>query len=528
MMRWISVLPAALSGLSRCVAVLSVAGLVLVACAPNAEQLAPSSPDMPWTPKAEGEGPAFASLPTGQQEGQAVPADGSAPRFTIPANPELAQMADSPQVDTRRSYGLAELIDVAQRSSPTTRIAWEHARQAALGVGMVEATYLPLITASVFAGGFNMPLPNPVPIGARNVDISAEGVTPVVAFEWLIFDFGGRDAATQAAKQGSFAANVLFNAAHQQLILDVSTTYYRYGAAQSALRLARQSLANSNAVLAAVDARLANGRATTVELAQARQQVAQSKLRVVTAEGQVRDSYQAVLNAMGVNPTLSLKIREPKRRTLPTRVDDTAESMIQLALSRRPDVVASYAALKASEAGVQGAGAAYMPKVFVTGAVASNSYRYNVGDLPEFSDQFGASGVMVGATMPIYDGGLRAAQLRNAQSTAAAAKHTFHRTQNVAVSEIVVASNVLRTALESYRAAGALAQAANTTYDAALDAYKNGLGTVTVANEANTALLDARLTQTEAYTGSLIAAVNLAFLTGALTSRDDLGLDPGY
>lgn len=131
---------------------------------------------------------------------------------------------------------------------------------------------------------------------------------------------------------------------------------------------------------------------------------------------------------------------------------------------------------------------------------------------------------MLGATVPLYDAGLRAAQIRNAQSQAAAAEQTFRKTQNAAVSEIVVASNVLRTALESYRAAGALADAANTTYDAALDAYRNGLGTVTVATEANTALLDARLAQIEAHATALIAAVNLAFLTGSLTSRDNLGL----
>ncbi len=510
--------------------VVTTLGLMLAGCAPNALQLAPAAPDQPWAPAAEGEAPALASMPhsaSAKDQTAAMQDNGHPPDFSIPANPELAQLQQPTQVDTKRSYGLAELIDIAQRNSPDTRTAWEKARQAALAVGMVEATYLPLITANVLAGGLQTSVPNPVPIvGSRHIELTAQGTSPVVAFEWLVFDFGQRAAVAKAAKEGSFAANVLFNAAHQQLILGVATAYYRHGAAVSALRLARQSQGNSNAVLAAVEAQLANGRATTVELAQARQQVAQSRLRVVTAEGQVRDAYQGVLTAMGVNATLPIKIRETERRALPARVDDTAESMIQLALSRRPDVVASYAALKASKAGIAAAEAEFMPKVFLSGAAGYNDTRFGMGNLPTAREQYTSSGILLGATVPIYDAGLRAAQLKNAQSQAAAMEQTFRKTQNAAVSEIVVASNVLRTALESYRAAGALAQAANTTYDAALDAYKNGLGTVTVVNEANTALLDARLAQTEAHAVSLISAVNLAFLTGSLTSRDDIGL-PG-
>ncbi len=509
-----------------CVALVAVCS-VLGACAPNAIDLAPEAADQPWAPAQPGQEQASALLPQPGQarDDAAQPMDATRPPdFTIPANPELAQMTQAPQLDAKRSYGLAELIDIAQRSSPDTRIAWQQARQAALAVGMVEATYLPLITANVLAGGIETSVANPVPLGDRHIRLSAQGTSALVAFEWLVFDFGQRGAVAKAAREGSFAANVLFNAAHQRLILEVASAYYRHGAAVSGLRLARQSLVNSNAVLAAVDAQMANGRATTVELAQARQQVAQSKLKVVTAEGLVRDHYQALLTAMGVNATQTIRISEPARRGLPARVDNTAEEMIRLALSRRPDVVASYAALKASNAGVEAAQAEIMPKVFLSGAAGPNDTRYGVGNLPSSRERYNSGAIMLGATVPIYDAGLRAAQLKNAQSQAAAAEQTFRKTQNAAVSEIVVASNVLRTALESYRAAGSLAAAANTTYDAALEAYRNGIGTITVANEANTALLDARLAQTEAHAVALIAAVNLAFLTGSLTSRDNLGL----
>ncbi|MDT6941306.1 TolC family protein [Brucella pseudogrignonensis] len=124
--------------------------------------------------------------------------------------------------------------------------------------------------------------------------------------------------------------------------------------------------------------------------------------------------------------------------------------------------------------------------------------------------------------MPLFDGGFRAAQLKNAQSTQSAATETFRRVQLDAVAEIVLASNALRTALAANKAAGVLVQTSAVAFDAALEAYKNGLGTITIVNETNNALLDAKLAQTDAQAASRIAAANLAFFTGALTSSKSL------
>ena len=38
-------------------------------------------------------------------------------------------------INPRKAYNLAELIDIAERNNPETRVAWERARQAAAAVG---------------------------------------------------------------------------------------------------------------------------------------------------------------------------------------------------------------------------------------------------------------------------------------------------------------------------------------------------------------------------------------------------------
>ena len=485
--------------------------VTLAACSPNALNMAPPSAETPWTPNGSEKG-IWSMRMRPSQSGET---------FAVPANPELAVMPAPPDIDGGRTYELPELIDIAERYNPETRLAWEHARQAALAVGMVEATYLPMITANVIGGQQSVQSPLPVPLGTqRYLETTSSGVSSAIALQWLVFDFGQRAFVADAAKQVALAANVLFNGQHQKLIFDVTKAYYIYGASATREKIAQQTLKNSKAIQAAVDDRLLHGLATSVEAAQARQQVAQSQLRLVQAQGQQRDTYQALITAMGVNAMTQIRVADAGQRRLPDVPTAPLDAMVTLALSQRPDVVASYSAVQASKAGIKAAEVEFLPKVFVAGAVASGEGSFDVNGLSNIGQQATGTGVLIGATVPLFDGGLRVAQLKQAQSQAAAAENTFKQTQTLAVTEIVVARNALRTALESYKAARALATAAATTYDAAFEAYKHGVGTVTVATTADSGLLDARQAEADAHAAVLTSAANLAFVLGAMTSTE--------
>ncbi|MBO1076619.1 TolC family protein [Roseomonas marmotae] len=491
----------------RCRGAFLCLALALAACAEDAVKLTSPGPETPWRPAGH--------------ESQAWNGGGGKKDFGIPPDPALAVLPARPDIDLRRSYRLPELIDIAQRNNPATRGAWQRAREAALAVGMVEATFLPVITANVIAGRQTTSTPLPLPIGSRrSFDTTVDGISPSIGLQWLLFDFGRRAALADAARHGTLAANVLFNGEHQRLIFDVTRAYYVHAASTTRSRIARETLRNSTAIRNASEARLESGLGTTVEVAQARQQVAQSELRRVQADGQERNSHQALLLAMGVNPTLPLKVDTGGQRRLPDAPELPIDDMVSAALARRPDVMASYQAMQASKAGIAAARAEFFPNVFVAGALAARRNNFEAGGLPTIGQQATGSGVLLGATVPLYDSGLRAARLRQAEASASAAESTFQRTQNVAVSEIVTARNMLRTALESHRAASALTAAATVTYDAALGAYRSGVGTVTAATAADTGLLDARQAQADTYAAAVVGAANLAFAVGAMTSPD--------
>lgn len=494
--------------------------VLLGGCAANAIKLAPDSPAEPWEPSASTES---TLLPVSVE----VTSDKTdAPRdFSVPRNPEVAGFSPPPSVEPGHAYELAELIDIAAQNNPLTQQAWQQARQAALAVGMAEAAFLPTISANVLGGAQEVRTPLPDVFGDKDyLETTETGVVSALVLEWLVFDFGQREALLEAAKHHSFAANISFNAVHQELIYDVTRTYYTYGAAKRHVQVAQESLENSRRILDAANERRATGIGTSIEVAQARQQVAQSKLRLVEAQGDVRDTYQSLLATMGISPMTELEVSDATDRDLPGPNEVPTEKLVEFALPQRPDVLAAYSELKASQAQIEAAEAKFLPNVYLGATATRQHTSLGVGKVSTLDQQVGSTGVFLGVTVPLYDAGMRAAQLEEARSISASAEAEFKKTKQEAVREIVVSTNTLRSALESFEAATELANTTDLTYDAALDAYRNGVGTITAVTEANSTLLDARESQADAHAASLVAAATFAFSLGSMTS-DDVNLD---
>ena len=99
--------------------------VVVAGCAQNAESLAPSSPSQPWTP---GNTAGSSLLPRSDAGHGPAGADSSGRDFSVLGNPAVAELPPPPQTQAGKVYQLPELIDIAARNNPVTRIAWEQAR----------------------------------------------------------------------------------------------------------------------------------------------------------------------------------------------------------------------------------------------------------------------------------------------------------------------------------------------------------------------------------------------------------------
>jgi len=431
--------------------------------------------------------------------------------------PTSSTVAEVPEVDPQKTYDLPELVNLAQLNNPVTRVAWSQARQAASAIGLSEAAYLPMLSANVIGGKVSTKQRLPEVLGERlRVDSSVKGYAAMLGLEWLLFDFGGRASANEAAHYLSSVANFSFNVVHQQLAFNVTSAYYAYGAAMQREKIADQALTNTQAILRAAQARRKNGLATSVEVAQAQQLVAQMQLQKAMAQGASRNAYQLLVQHVGVPYDTRLTVTDGSTLPLPMANELPKDGSLRRALADRPDILASIASLKAAESAVEVARSSFLPKVYLAGFVLGGNNNLGIGPLSGLSNSGSTHAVVLGMSVPLYDGGIRSAQLFDAQERVSAAQATVEKLRSTALSEMVTASNVLDNALASYHAAQAWVETTAFTYNAALETYKEGLGTVTVATEAATLLLEARGALVDAHAASLTAAAALALALGQL------------
>src|SRR5437762_6345408 len=287
-----------------------------------------------------------------------------------------------PAIDPRKTYNLAELIDIAQRSNPETRVAWERARQAAAAVGLTESAYYPYIVAAA-AGGYdrafvpfpqlrtklqpprtNGNLPNVEIVGGGTLVTESLLARAELNAKWLLIDFGERNAIRGAAREKLMMANVGFNGTHQKIVFDVTDRFYQLGTARQKVMVTQSALDASKTVEQAAQARFDTGLATKPELLQAQQQSAQSNFDLQASLGAESDARVALIESIGLLPTVSLKVADlPEKSHLNAQTADSVAELITKALAQRPDLVAKLANVRSKEYEIRKIRAEYYPKV---------------------------------------------------------------------------------------------------------------------------------------------------------------------
>ena len=493
--------------------------LLLGGCATSYLSRAPASPSRPVIPESSGE------------EASGAPAP-------LPVEPAPGELVDEgARVETGRSYGLSELVELAAASNPETRIVWQRARQAALAVGVTHARDFPTLSLATFAGyqhsevpasaiasGISLAtqtflpgitLPGPPPGTSGHVGLDTFEVVPFLALRWEALDLS-RGPAKREAEQTSIAANLLFVGEHQKLLFQVARSYFRLGAERAQVQVSQESLDRTRTMDQAAEARFGRGLATAVEVAEARRGVAQAEYELSEARAAEKTAESALLTAMGVDPRIELQIDTVQSGTLVSSVRGPVDSYLQSALGSRPDLRAARAHASRAEAGIDQATSRYIPKLTLVGTGGLQTLGAKAAGSSFSSVTIPHVTALASLEWLLFDGGAREGGAEIARSRRDEAELEIRKLRNVASQEVLSAYDDANAALSRYRAAQALEQTAAVADDATARAYANGLSTLADAASAQKAHAHASAVKEHAYAEARIAATALTFVSGQL------------
>lgn len=188
-------------------------------------------------------------------------------------------------LNLEKTYDLVDLIDLAQRTNPETRRAWEQARVAAARLGLADSAYYPTL-ALVNVAGYSRVEDRG---GGGPVYTVGPSVTPRLMLQWTLLDFGRRDAAFASTAQQLLEANFQFNRKHQEVAHAVQRSFYTFDASRARVEAALAVLKAATSVQEEAEARMAVGLATQPEVLLARQERARAAYEVEVARRSVED-----------------------------------------------------------------------------------------------------------------------------------------------------------------------------------------------------------------------------------------------
>ena len=394
---------------------------------------------------------------------------------------------------------LAEVVDFALCNNPQTRLAWANARVQAAQVGVVRSAYLPSL--SLGAGRSR----NSTDSGAS---IHYNQTSGALSASYLLYDFGGRAATLENARQLMAALTATQDATLQAVFLAAVQDYYQWFAYEAAVAAARESEQASAESLKAAEARYRVGTGTPADRLQAQTAASQATLVRIQAEGNARTALGVLANAMGLDAQEAPTFAPPGETVPDAAFARDLNDLIAAAKRARPDLIAAEAQLQGARASIEVARAAGMPSISLT---AGKSYS----DMDALGTTRGSS-VGVTLSIPLFTGFSNTYQVRSAQSQMEAKAAQRDQLAKQVSLDVWRAYYALTTSGESVRASADLVASADASAKVATGRYKAGVGGILDLLNAQSALASARQQSIQAQYNWRIAKAALAQAMGQI------------
>lgn len=465
----------------RVVLAMAIGGAALTAApgyAGSPGDQVPSGPGVPWMPPPE-----------------LAPSAVRRPAAEVP--PEL--------LTPGRTVSLAEAIDVALANSPATRETWLAARAAAADVESKRSTWYPQLDFEA-----DLQRQQLSAVGGR-FQFSQSTYSPSLDLSYLLFNFGGRKAEVDEARQKLLAANWSHNAALQEVVLQVAAAYYQYLNAKALYAAADSDLTSFTANLEAAEERHKAGVATIADVLQAKTQVAQARLGLERLAGRIKTIRGVLATAMGVSPNIPVEAGDLPADVPVAEVTRTVDEILERALAAHPNLAAARATAAAAERHVAKIRADYRPRLALD--ATANRVYYASGESTDPSDNFSA---IFSLRFPIFTGFKRRSEVAKAAAEAGAAEARVESLTQQVMLEVWTSYYELETAAQRVTTSRELLASAGESADVAAGRYKAGVGSILDLLAAQSLLANARAEEVQARSDWFVGLAQLARDAGAL------------
>ena len=423
-----------------------------------------------------------------------------------------ASLAAALLAGTASADTLREALVSTYNSNPTIMAQRESLGATDAGVAIARAAGRPRVSATA---GVNQDLTRTGGGNGRNFSAGVDVSYP-------LFNGGSVRNQIEAAKTRVQAGRATLRAVEGDVFTEAVSAYMDVIRDRSIVELNQNQVQVLTTNLQATRDRFEIGDLTRTDVAQseARLQLARSNLALVQAQlSASEENYRRV-----IGHTPDALSPPPPLPPLPTN----PEQAVRIALASNPDLLAVNRSARAAGLDVNVARASRLPTISAIGSGRYTNYLGTADDQfgPNAANNTTSTGAGVQATIPLYQGGLPAARIREAQAIQG------QLLEQVVGTERSVVANT-RSAFASYMAAQEAIESNQVAVEAnelALEGARaeQSVGTRTVLDVLNAEqeLLNSQVALVTAKRDAYVAGFQLLNAMGQ-AEADDLGLDGG-
>ena len=313
--------------------------------------------------------------------------------------------------------------------------------------------------------------------------------------------FGRLSQASQAAQLDAQSREALLQSARLMVQADVAQTYMQLRSLQTERQLVQQSLVAYGDTLKLIERRYNAGDAAELDVARMQTEVSATESEAFALERQqaiLTHALAVLVGDVASGFTLDPTSAEPHLPVIPAGVPGTM-------LARRPDVSAAQASVLAAQARVGVAQAAWFPAITLTGNGGYASPE--LGDLFKWSTRSWGIGALL--SLPIFDGGQRAAQEDGARARLEAAVAAQRGQVLIAFRDVEDQLSTLRLLAGQAQSLGQAVKSAERATHLSDVRYRNGLVSQLELLDARRAELRNRRQALQVHTAQYVATIGL-------------------
>lgn len=397
-------------------------------------------------------------------------------------------------------------------------------RQALLDIEAARAQYrvqradrLPSINAN--ATGSRQRLPADLSSSGRSDVSSSYQVGPGLT-EYEVDLFGRVRNLSESALETYLATEEATRATQVSLIAEVIEAYLTRDGAQRRLALVEQTLKTREDSLELISRRRQAGTATALDYQEALGLAEQAKAERESTLRLLQQTDNALVLLVGTPDANSLLPAAPRDSLLV--LQDIAPGTPSTLIERRPDILASEHRLKARNADIGAARAAFFPRLSLTGSVGSSSTELS----GLFDGGSRAWSFAPSLSLPIFAGGRNRANLDLAEVRKDAAVAAYEGTIQVAFREVADALTATDTLRREEAARRALADSSVAAMTLAKARYDGGVDDYLRYLDAQRSTFGNQVTLIQISTERQIALVDLFKSLGGGWEESPAGVQP--